>query len=93
MENVTFKLTGMSCSCEGSIVEKRVKKLRGVESYVLNPFTYQLKVSFDPEAVTIPDIQKTVAKAGVKPVLMADSVADAREPQTFGGGTERGGCC
>ena len=40
MENVTFKLTGMSCSCEGSIVEKRVKKLRGVESYVLNPFTY-----------------------------------------------------
>jgi copper chaperone CopZ len=93
MENVTFKLTGMSCSCEGSIVEKRVKKLRGVESYVLNPFTYQLRVSFDPEAVTIADIQKTVEKAGVKPVVMADGVAGAREPQTSGGSTERGGCC
>jgi copper chaperone CopZ len=90
MENVTFRVTGMSCSCEGSIVEKRVKKLRGVGSWVLNPFTNQLRVFFDPEAVTIPDIQKTVAKAGVKPELMADSVADAREPQTFGGGTERG---
>lgn len=89
MENVTFKLTGMSCSCEGSIVEKRLKKLRGVESYVLNPFTSQLRVSFDPEAVAIPDIQKTVEKAGVKPVLVADSVAAAREPQASGGG----GCC
>lgn len=89
MENVTFKLTGMSCSCEGSIVEKRLKKLRGVESYVLNPFTSQLRVSFDPEAVAIPDIQKTVEKAGVKPVLVADSVDAAREPQTSGGG----GCC
>jgi Cu+-exporting ATPase len=89
MENATFKLTGMSCSCEGSIVEKRLKKLRGVESYVLNPFTNQLRVSFDPEAVAVLDIQKTVAKAGVKPVLMVDSIADSREPQTSGGG----GCC
>ena len=89
MENVTFKLTGMSCSCEGSIVEKRMKKLRGIESFLLNPFTNQMKVSFDPDAVTMSDIQKTVEKAGVKAVLMGDSAADAREPQTFGGG----GCC
>jgi|GEM_PF-1650136 copper chaperone CopZ len=89
MENVIFKLVGMGCSCEGSIVEKRVKKLRGVESYVLNPFTNQLRVSFDPDTVTMADIQKTVQKAGVRAVLMGDSVAAAREPQTFGGGT----CC
>ena len=89
MENVIFKLVGMGCSCEGSIVEKRVKKLRGVKDFSLNAFTNQLKVSFDPDAVTMADIQKTVEKAGVRVVLMGDSVAAAREPQTFGGGS----CC
>lgn len=88
METVTFKLVGMSCSCEGSVVEKRLKKLRGVESYVLNPFTNQLRVSFDPGAVTMADIQKSVDRAGAKAVLTDDSAASAREPQTSGGG-----CC
>ena len=89
METAVFRIEGLGCSCEGSIVEKRVKKLRGVESFLLNTFTNQLRVSFDPSAVTMWDIQATVEKAGVKAVLMGDSAADAREPQTFGGG----GCC
>jgi len=75
----------MGCSCEGSIIEKRVKKLRGVKDFSLNGFTNQLKVSFDPDTVTIADIQKTVEKAGVKALPMGDSVAKTREPQTFGG--------
>ena len=85
MENVVFTLVGMGCSCEGSIIEKRVKKLRGVKDFSLNGFTNQLKVSFDPDTVTIADIQKTVEKAGVKALPMGDSVAKTREPQTFGG--------
>ena len=89
METAEFKIVGMGCSCEGSIVEKRMKKLKGVESFLLNPFTNQLRVSFDPSAVTMADIQKAVEKAGVKAVLMGDSIAGVREPQTFGGG----GCC
>lgn len=90
METAEFKIVGMGCSCEGSIVEKRIKKLKGVESFVLNPFTNQLRVSFEPESVTMADIQKAVEKAGVRAVLMGDSAAEAREPQTFGGST---GCC
>jgi len=85
MENVIFTLVGMGCSCEGSIIEKRVKKLRGVKDFSLNGFTNQLKVSFDPDTVTTADIQKTVEKAGVKALPMGDSVAKTREPQTFGG--------
>ena len=53
METAVFKIVGMGCSCEGSIVEKRMKKLRGIESFLLNPFTNQMKVSFDPDAVTM----------------------------------------
>jgi len=73
METAMFKIEGLSCSCDGSIVEKRVKKLRGVESFALNTFTNQLKVSFDPSAVTTSDIQTSVEKAGVKAVLAQSS--------------------
>ena len=91
MESATFKIVGLGCSCEGSIVEKRVKKLKGVGDFAFNTFTNRLRVSFDPSAVTIANIQKSVAKAGVKAVLLQDSVTDAKEPQTFGGAVD--GCC
>jgi Cu+-exporting ATPase len=70
METVVFRIEGMGCSCEGSILEKRVKKLRGVESFALNAFTNQLKVSYDPSVVTMVDVQESVKKAGVKAILV-----------------------
>ena len=70
-QTASFRIEGLSCSCEGTIVEKRVKALKGVKSYLLNPITYKMKITYDPTAVTIDDIQKTVSKAGVKAVLLA----------------------
>lgn len=69
MDTATFMLEGLGCSCEASIVEKRLKKLKGVQDFVVNPFINRLKVSFDPSTVTISDIETAVAKAGVKAVL------------------------
>ncbi len=66
----TFRIEGMSCSCEGQIVEKRVKALKGIRSFLLNPITNQMKVVCDP-TVSVEDIQKAVSKAGVKAVLLA----------------------
>lgn len=65
METVSFKVGGM-CSCEGPMVEKRLNKLKGVESFSLNLITNQLKVVYDPAAVTIEEIEKAAAKAGAK---------------------------
>lgn len=73
METAVFRIEGLSCACEGSTVERRVKKLRGVESFAFNTFTNQLKVSFDPSAVTMWDIQASVQKVGVKAVLVQSS--------------------
>ena len=66
---LTFRIEGMSCSCEGQIVEKRVKALKGVKSFSLNPITNQMKVICDP-IVSVEDIQRAVSKAGVKAVLL-----------------------
>ncbi len=70
LKTASFKIEGLSCSCEGEIVEKRVKALRGVKSLSLNPVTYQMKLTYDPLAVSTQDIEKSVLKAGVKAILL-----------------------
>ena len=65
METVTFKIGGI-CSCEGSIVEKRLKRLKGLDTFSLNLITNQLKVVYDSCLVSIEDIERAAAKAGLK---------------------------
>ncbi|MGZ8937509.1 MAG: cation transporter, partial [Halobacteriota archaeon] len=64
LETSTFQIEGLSCSCEGQIVEKRVKSLRGIAAFSLNAITNQMKVSYDPSLISFPDIETTVKKAG-----------------------------
>lgn len=64
-----FKITGI-CSCEGKIVEKKMKNLEGVKEYTLNAVTNNLKVTYDSSILTIEGIQSAVAKAGAKATLM-----------------------
>jgi hypothetical protein len=47
VEIETFQIEGL-CSCEGQIVEKRVKSLRGIAAFSLNAITNQMKVTYDP---------------------------------------------
>jgi len=70
---IAFRIDGMSCSCEGQMVEKRVKSLKGVKSFSLNPITNQMKLTYDPSTLSIQDIQAAVKKAGAKAILVASS--------------------
>jgi copper chaperone CopZ len=63
---VIFQISGMSCSCEAKLIEKRLKALPGVESYEINPVSYRMKVSFDPGKTDAKGIQSAVAKTGMK---------------------------
>ena len=64
----TFRLEGLGCACEGQMVERRVKALKGVTTFTLNGITNQLKVTYDPAAVSVDDIVMAVKKAGVTAV-------------------------
>ncbi len=64
-KNVVLQLTGLSCSCETKMVEKRLKALKGVE-FEVNPISYKVRLAYDPDSVSIEMIQKEVAKAGAK---------------------------
>ena len=63
LDSMTFRIDGI-CSCEGHIVEKRVKALKGVKTFSLNPVTNQMKLRYDPSVVSMSDIQTVVKKAG-----------------------------
>jgi len=65
---VIYRLQGLTCACEGQIVEKKLKKLKGVSGYNLNPVTFKMKISYDPQVVTTEDIEKAIKKGGAKPV-------------------------
>ncbi len=71
LETATFRIEGLGFACEGAIVEKRVRALRGMATYILNPITNQMKVSYDPAAVSIGEIVTAVKKAGASAVLVA----------------------
>ncbi|WP_332450654.1 heavy metal translocating P-type ATPase [Methanoculleus sp.] len=67
----TFRLEGLGCACAGQMVEKRMKALTGVTGFTLNPITNQLKVTYDPAAVSLDDIVTAAKKAGATAVLLA----------------------
>ena len=66
ISTITFQLTGLSCSCEANMIEKRMKSLTGVKTYAINPVSNKIKVSFDPNQVGIQEIIKSIAKTGIK---------------------------
>ncbi len=68
-KNVVLQLAGLSCSCETKMVEKRLKALKGVD-FEINPISYKVKLAYDPDAVTMEEIQKAVAKAGAKSTVL-----------------------
>ena len=70
LESASFRIEGV-CSCETHIVEKRVKSLSGVTSYNMNPITNMMKLTYNPSAVTLLDIQTEVKKAGANAVLVS----------------------
>jgi Zn2+/Cd2+-exporting ATPase len=69
MKSATFGIDGMSCSCEGLMVEKRVKSLKSVANVSFNPITNQMKLTYDPASLTVSEIESAVKKAGAKAIL------------------------
>ncbi len=88
----TFRVEGLGCTCEGQIIEKRVKALDGVTVFSLNPITHQLKVIYNAAVVSRRDIEAEVKKAGMTPVFLKSEapaeLAGQRSPHATEGGQE-----
>src|SRR5260221_558583 len=60
----TFPVVGMHCASCASLIKKRLEKLDGVESCVVNYGTEKAEVSFDPQKVNVVDMNKEIDKFG-----------------------------
>lgn len=72
LESAVFRVDGI-CGCEGHVVEKRVKALKGMRGFSLNPITNQMKLTFDSSLVSTNDILDAVKKAGGTAVMTGPS--------------------
>jgi Cd2+/Zn2+-exporting ATPase len=70
LASATFQIEGVGCSCEAQMVEKRVKALKGVKALRLDPIALQMRISYDPAALSVADVQKAAKRAGAIAVLV-----------------------
>lgn len=70
LTNSTFKLEGLGCACTAKIIEKRVKAIKGIKEYSINPISNWIKITYDSTLVSINDIKKSISKAGVQAILI-----------------------
>ncbi len=62
----TFPVRGMDCSSCVRIIETELKKLEGVEDARINFLMRKVIVTYEPEKVGIPDIEKNIEKLGYR---------------------------
>lgn len=64
MENKSLVIQGMHCASCASIIKRKLEKLDGVESCAVNYGTEKAQVTFDPQKVTIPQMNNEIDKLG-----------------------------
>ncbi|MDR3021930.1 MAG: heavy metal translocating P-type ATPase [Clostridiales bacterium] len=64
LKTITVKIIGMSCASCVATVEKSIKKLRGVNSVVVNLATEKATIVYDDTVVSYSQIESQVKKAG-----------------------------
>jgi Cu+-exporting ATPase len=60
----TFPVVGMHCASCATLIKKRLEKLDGVQSCIVNYGTEKAQVSFDPQKVNLTDMNKEIDKLG-----------------------------
>ena len=68
---VSLGITGMHCAACAGAIEKSLLKLDGASEAVVNFAAETATVRFDPDTVSLPDIEKAVKDAGYTPHIRA----------------------
>jgi len=71
----SFSVKGNCLMCKKTI-ENSVKSLKGISSFKWNPTKQLVKVKFDPEVITLEEIQKAVASSGYDTPIFKATDAD-----------------
>jgi len=83
-EIVTLQIGGMECTCNADMLGRKLNALSGIRGHEISPVTGQAKISYDPAVVSVQEIIRTVAEAGMTASLVRSEGRSStwwREPQ------------
>jgi len=67
-------IEGMDCEDEVSLIEKKMKSLKGLESFQVDLMSEALRVRYDPGLLSVQEIIKSVAETGMKARLQREKI-------------------
>ncbi|NWF92477.1 MAG: cation-translocating P-type ATPase, partial [Syntrophaceae bacterium] len=73
-KSAVLHIEGMDCEDEVSVIEKKMKSLKGLESFQVDLMSEALRVQYDPGLLSVQEIIKSVAETGMKARLEREKV-------------------
>jgi len=73
-KSAILRIEGMNCEDEVSLIEKKMKSLKGLESFHVDLMSEALRVKYDPGLLSVQEIIKSVAETGMKARLEREKV-------------------
>ena len=67
-------IEGMDCEDETTLIEKKMKSLKGLESFQVDLMSRTLRVRYDPGLLSVQEIIKSIAETGMKARLEREKV-------------------
>lgn len=65
-KSAVLHIEGTDCEDETTLIEKKMKSLRGLESFRVDLMSEALRVQYDPGLLSVQEIIKSVAETGMK---------------------------
>lgn len=66
MKIVTLQVKGLDCEDEARLIRGALDGVKGIKGYEINIMARAVKVSYDPEAISVQDIVKVIKKTGME---------------------------
>ncbi len=73
-KSAVLHVEGMDCEDETTLIEKKMKSLKGLESFQVDLMSQVLRVQYDPGLLSVQEIIKSVAETGMKARLEREKV-------------------
>jgi len=73
-KSAVLRIEGMDCEDEVAVLEKKMKSLKGLESFQVELISEVLRVRYDPGLLSVQEIIKSVAETGMKAKLEREKI-------------------
>jgi len=74
IKKAVLHIEGMDCEDETSLIEKKMRSLKGLKSFQVDLMSQTLRVQYDPHLLSVQEIIKSIAETGMKARLERERV-------------------